>query len=214
MLKPDRLFSDGMVLQQGQVVPVWGLADPGAPVAVTMQGQTAHATADAQGRWQALCGPFAASFDEEMTITAPGQQCTLRDVQVGEVWLAGGQSNMEFHMRYDADFPQEKETCQNSALRFFDYPEVSYPGQIEEADYGKHYAFWRQATPESLERFSAVGYYFRQRNCNSGTRCRSASSVATGAAHRPPPGCPPLPSARAAGRLARRIRRRHQGTGP
>ena len=160
MLKPDRLFSDGMVLQQGQVVPVWGLADPGAPVAVTMQGQTAHATADAQGRWQALCGPFAASFDEEMTITAPGQQCTLRDVQVGEVWLAGGQSNMEFHMRYDADFPQEKETCQNSALRFFDYPEVSYPGQIEEADYGKHYAFWRQATPESLERFSAVGYYF------------------------------------------------------
>lgn len=45
MLKPDRLFSDGMVLQQGQVVSVWGLADPGAPVAVTMQGQTAHARA-------------------------------------------------------------------------------------------------------------------------------------------------------------------------
>ena len=44
-LKPDRLFSDGMVLQQGQVVSVWGLADPGAPVAVTMQGQTAHARA-------------------------------------------------------------------------------------------------------------------------------------------------------------------------
>ena len=111
MLKPDRLFSDGMVLQQGQVVPVWGLASPGAPVTVTMQGRTTHATANAQGRWQALCGPFAASFDEKMTITAPGQQCTLRDVQVGEVWLAGGQSNMEFHMRYDADFPQVKETC-------------------------------------------------------------------------------------------------------
>ena len=59
MLKPDRLFSDGMVLQQGQAVPVWGLASPGAPVTVTMQGRTAHATANAQGRWQALCGPFA-----------------------------------------------------------------------------------------------------------------------------------------------------------
>ena len=45
MLKPDRLFSDGMVLQQGQVVSVWGLADPGAPVAVTMQGRTTHARA-------------------------------------------------------------------------------------------------------------------------------------------------------------------------
>ena len=45
MLKPDRLFSDGMVLQQGQAVPVWGLADPGALVAVTMQGRTAHARA-------------------------------------------------------------------------------------------------------------------------------------------------------------------------
>lgn len=45
MLKPDRLFSDGMVLQQGQAVPVWGLASPGAPVTVTMQGRTAHARA-------------------------------------------------------------------------------------------------------------------------------------------------------------------------
>lgn len=160
MLKPYCLFADGMVLQRDQTVPVWGLADPGAPVTVTMQGKTARTTADAQGRWTALCGPFAPSFAEEMVIDAPGQRCTLHDVQVGEVWLAGGQSNMEFHMRYDADFAQEKEKCQNGNLRFFDFPEVSYPGQIEEADYSRHYAFWRKADPESLERFSAVGYYF------------------------------------------------------
>ena len=58
MLKPDRLFANGMVLQRDQAVPVWGLADPGAAVTVTMQGRTTHATANAQGRWQALCGPF------------------------------------------------------------------------------------------------------------------------------------------------------------
>lgn len=45
MLKPDRLFSDGMVLQRDQAVPVWGLASPGAPVTVTMQGRTTHARA-------------------------------------------------------------------------------------------------------------------------------------------------------------------------
>lgn len=67
---------------------------------------------------------------------------------------------MEFHMRYDADMESEKEVCTNSNIRFFDYPEVSYVGQIEEADYGRFYGFWRKAEPDQLERFSAVGYYF------------------------------------------------------
>lgn len=67
---------------------------------------------------------------------------------------------MEFHMRYDADLISEKQHCENDSIRFFDYPEVSYIGQIHEADYGKHYGFWRKANPKQLERFSAAGYYF------------------------------------------------------
>lgn len=160
MLQTALLFQDHMVLQREKVIAVWGTADAGAEVTVTMQGGTATATADADGRWQAKCGPFAASFAEKMVIASGDERLVFHDVQVGEVWLAGGQSNMEFHMRYDADMAAEKEQCSNDNIRFFDYPEVSYVGQIDEADYGKNYGFWRKAEPGQLERFSAVGYYF------------------------------------------------------
>lgn len=59
--------------------------------------------ADTNGIWKAMCGPFEVSFLEEMVISSGEEKLVLQDIQVGEVWLAGGQSNMEFHMRYDAD---------------------------------------------------------------------------------------------------------------
>ena len=63
-------------------------------------------------------------------------------------------------MRHDRDMKEEAPGCENSAIRFFDYPEVSYPEQIDEAPYDKAYAFWRRCNPENLEYFSAVAYYF------------------------------------------------------
>ena len=160
MFKPALLFQDGMVLQRGTPVPVWGLADPGAEVEVTIQGCAARTRAAADGRWQLTVGPLSVSFGEEMTLRS-GECCLrLRDVQVGEVWLAAGQSNMEFYMRYDADVEAVRPDCADEALRFFDYPKVSYPGQLEQADYLARYGRWRQAAPDQLCWFSAVGYYF------------------------------------------------------
>lgn len=160
MLQTAILFQDHMVLQREKEISIWGTADTGALVTVTMQGKTSSVETDAEGNWKVLCGPFIESFAEELVITSGDEKLVLHDVQVGEVWLAGGQSNMEFHMRYDADMATEKGNCTNDNIRFFDYPEVSYIGQIDEADYGKEYGFWRKAEPEQLERFSAVGYYF------------------------------------------------------
>lgn len=160
MLKLALLFQDHMVFQCEKNVTVWGAAEPEAEVHISMQGKEAQTEADEDGNWQVNCGPFEVSFKEVMIITSGTDKIILKDVQVGEVWLAGGQSNMEFHMRYDADMEAERAVCTNDAIRFFDYPEVSYEGQIEEADYGKNYGFWRKAELEHLERFSAVGYYF------------------------------------------------------
>lgn len=160
MLKTALLFQDHMILQCDKKIAVWGTADAGERVTVNMQGKTTDAVADANGIWKAMCGPFEVSFLEEMVISSEEEKLVLQDIQVGEVWLAGGQSNMEFHMRYDADMLTEKESCTNENIRFFDYPEVSYVGQIDEKDYRKNYGFWRKADPEQLERFSAVGYYF------------------------------------------------------
>lgn len=160
MLKTALLFQDHMTLQRDKEIPVWGTADPGASVSVSLQGKTSDTAADSEGKWKVLCGPFETSFREEMTIVSGSDKIILGDIQVGEVWLAGGQSNMEFHMRYDADMAEEKKICQNDNIRFFDYPEVSYAGQIDEADFLSQYGFWRKAEPDQLERFSAVAYYF------------------------------------------------------
>ena len=159
MLKTALMFKDRAVLQRDKKIAVWGQADSGAEVRVSVQGQSAETKADADGKWCALIGPLNMSWKEEMTITAGEDTLVLKDLMVGDVWFAGGQSNMEFHMRYDADVAAEKEVCENPAIRFFDYPEVSFVGQIDMADYGKNYGFWRDCNAENLERFSAVAYY-------------------------------------------------------
>jgi len=160
VLKAALLFGSNMVLQRDKPVAVWGTSVPDTRITVRMQGQETTTTADKYGNWSMRCGPFQLSFKEEMEICAGDEHLFYSNVQVGDVYLAGGQSNMEFHMRYDQDFAAEMDHCQNVDIRFFDYPEVSYPGQINEADYLKNYGFWRLAEPTQLERFSAVGYYF------------------------------------------------------
>ena len=123
MLKPALMFKDKAVLQRDKQISVWGEADPGAEILVNVQGQTAETKADADGKWCVKIGPLEVSFSEGMTIRSGGEEICLKDLMVGDVWLAGGQSNMEFHMRFDADVAAEKEVCANPAIRFFDYPE-------------------------------------------------------------------------------------------
>ncbi len=154
------MFQNNMILQREKHIPVWGSACPGETITVSIQGLEAAAAADDNGRWQVKIGPLHTSFRETMTITASAERIDLTNVQIGEVWLAAGQSNMEFQMRYDADLETEKEICTNENVRFFDYPKVVYREQIEEADYRKNFAQWRTADPENIEWFSAAGYYF------------------------------------------------------
>lgn len=160
MLKPARLFQNHMVLQREKIIKVWGTGKENETVSVLIQGRESVCCTDRDGKWSVDIGPLHTSYSETMTITSGQERIVLQDVQVGEVWLAGGQSNMEFHMRYDADFASEAASCENNNIRLFDYPEVYYTEQINEADYGENFAFWRKATPQDLEWFSAVAYYF------------------------------------------------------
>src|SRR6185369_6865891 len=89
------LIGDNMVVQQGVKARVWGWAEPGARVTVAMASQTAAATADAQGRWEVRIGPFKAGGPYEMTI-AEKNTIVLKNILAGEVWIASGQSNMEW----------------------------------------------------------------------------------------------------------------------
>ncbi len=159
-LQAARLFQNGMILQREKPVVIWGKAKPGEEVTISMQGLSCRGTVDQDGHWRIACGPFHVSEGDCLSIVSCTETLTFSDVLVGDVYLAGGQSNMEFHMRYDADLQVEKPDCANPCIRLFDYPRVSYPEQIEEADYTRHYGFWRKCTQADLERFPAVAYYF------------------------------------------------------
>ena len=153
------LFADSMVLQRELPVTVWGAAGPGTRVDVRIQAQAASCVADERGCWRCVLAPLSASDAETLTVTAGDDHITLSDVAIGEVFIAGGQSNMEFWMRYDKEVEDYRPTCANPRIRFYDQPKCSYPRQTEDFDYTK-VGIWRKATPEDLDYFSAVGYYF------------------------------------------------------
>lgn len=159
MLQLAKIFQTGMVLQRGKSIAVWGMAGPHAAVAAEIQGRQAGTRADEKGRWKLNLAPLDASGKETLKVVSGSEEILLEDVAVGEVWIAAGQSNMEFHMRYEKHLAEVKPVCTNPKIRFFDVPEVAYPEQADQFDYTRM-GVWRKADPENIEYFSAVGYYF------------------------------------------------------
>ena len=89
------------------------------------------------GEWSVWISKLKASEDEVMHISTETEHLQYKDVAVGEVWVAGGQSNMEFWMRYEKHKEAAMKELPKNRLRFYDVPEISYDGQIEEFDYSK-----------------------------------------------------------------------------
>ena len=94
------LFGDHMVLQQMRAVPVWGTAEPGQKVRVSIENRTHEVRTDEFGSWRVdLPAMSAAEHAQPVTLTigAEGEaDIVIEDVMIGEVWLASGQSNMEW----------------------------------------------------------------------------------------------------------------------
>lgn len=87
-------YQDGMVLQRGKPITIWGNAAPSAAVSVTFDGTTTNGTADATGKWKFALPTHAAGGPYTLEVTSLAETITLNDVLVGDVWLAFGQSNM------------------------------------------------------------------------------------------------------------------------
>ena len=172
-LQPALVFSSHMVLQRRQPIHVWGKAAAGDTIYVSLAGGQAVASVR-DGAWHAVLPAMEAASGLEMTIRSEltADTIILSDICVGEVWLAGGQSNMEFELRYDAEAPEVLPEANDEYFRFFDYPEVTMPGQVE---FGRteEYGFWRRITPSDARYCSAVGYYF-------GVQLRKALNVPVG----------------------------------
>jgi sialate O-acetylesterase len=94
-VEPASVLADHMVLQRGKPAPIWGTAKAGEKVTVRFAGQSKTAVADAKGRWMVRLDPLKASAQpRELLVQGPSRTVTFKDVLVGDVWIAGGQSNM------------------------------------------------------------------------------------------------------------------------
>lgn len=150
------LFSDHAVLQRDKPVPVWGRAAPGEKIAVTFRDQTVNATTDANGGWIVYLAPLAASTEPEELTIAGATTVVVRDVLVGEVWLASGQSNMEWPVSYLNDDEKKLAAIDLPLVRQLkiDRTVAAAPALTAKT------SGWKPATAQTSGEFTAVGYFF------------------------------------------------------
>lgn len=156
MLKLPAVFSNCMVLQRNKNIAVWGEAD-GELVAVSLDNCTVE-TEVHNGKWNLCLPPHKAGGPYKMTVKSGNDVIVFDDIMLGEVWLAGGQSNMEFALKDDKNGMEIIKNASGDNVRFYYTPKVSWKG--EELYKAEQESSWSKFTPESCEEWSAVGYYF------------------------------------------------------
>ncbi|MGN6552204.1 MAG: sialate O-acetylesterase [Verrucomicrobiota bacterium] len=154
-VKLPAVFTSNMVLQQGMTVPVWGWADDGEVVTVEFSGQKISATT-AQGKWSLKLSPLAMNrTPQTLRVSTPTQTLELTNVLVGEVWLCGGQSNMEWPLRAAFEPAADIAAATNRFIRL-----LHVPKQRSDTPQTDVNARWTVCTPTNASGFSAIGYYF------------------------------------------------------
>lgn len=152
------IFGDDMVLQRGKPDTIWGWSEPGDNIRVQIANHRASAVAGADHRWQVHIVPPPAGGPYTVKITGQHQSMELHNVMVGDVWLCGGQSNMEFALRGALTGEADAKTA--------NYPNIRYFTVFGHPSYHPVNAIagsWKVVTPESAGRLSAVAFYFARR---------------------------------------------------
>ncbi|KMM77623.1 9-O-acetylesterase [Xanthomonas sp. NCPPB 1128] len=150
------LVADGAVLQRDAPIPVWGWATPGARIQVRLDGASASTVAGADGRWQLQLPAHAAGGPYVLEVQGDGSQRRIGDVLIGDVWLASGQSNMEWPLAQARDGAREVAAATDPQLRNFKVPKA-WAAQPQPRLPG---GSWVAATPATAGAFSAVAYFF------------------------------------------------------
>ena len=158
-LKLGKLFQDHMVLQRNKPIRIWGYAKNGEMVQVKMGENSNTTTAGANGRWEVTFPALTGPGPHDIQIGTDEDQLVLTDVLIGDVWIASGQSNMEWPVS-GTNF-QEKDSLwiEQAAIRLLKvHPTMDYQPQTEVTNNG-----WQKLNVESIKNFSAVAYHFAKR---------------------------------------------------
>ena len=167
-------FQTNMVLQRDKPLTIWGWAAAGEPVTVACAGQEASATAAADRSWQVTLQPMPATrTPQTLTIKGKTAVLTLENILVGDVWVLGGQSNMEFPINKVDDGELEIASANFPLIRLLTMPSGkgfdsvrSFERLHEWSDWSsRHFrrGDWDVCSPETVPDFSAIGYVFGRR---------------------------------------------------
>jgi sialate O-acetylesterase len=167
-----KVLSSHMVIERNLPVHVWGMAAPGEEVSASFRGESRTTKAGPLGRWSLYLSPGEAGGPFELTVkgrpAAPGDAgseeakggaedtVTLDDILVGDVWVASGQSNMEFMMKQAATADQDLPHAGNDKIRLLVVKKKAVDAPQDDADTEG----WTASTPETAKDFSAVAWYF------------------------------------------------------
>jgi sialate O-acetylesterase len=153
-------FSNNMVLQRSAKVVLWGSAQPDEEINILLQEKAVKAKADKSGRWEATLSAPAAGGPYVLSVSTPsGVAQTLDSVYVGEVWLAGGQSNMAFRLDQHHESKRHIAEAGNPNIKLMLVPHVYYKGhKVKDS-----LMVWRNATTPNVGAMSAVAYFFAKK---------------------------------------------------
>jgi sialate O-acetylesterase len=150
-----RIFSSNMVLQQGIEIPVWGWASSGERVTVTLGKSTVNVRTGRDGKWKVKLPSF--DYGGPYTMTVSGRNKIVFDnVMIGEVWIASGQSNMEWQLSQSKNAEEEIAAAAYPNIRLFQVPRTVAQFPQDDISSGE----WKACTPENVAGFSAVAYFF------------------------------------------------------
>lgn len=184
-LKVPSFFGDNMVLQREKPVQIWGTAEPKTEVHVLLHGNVVKTNADQQGNWRVTLPAMSANSEgASLVIENESDRIEIKNVLIGEVWFASGQSNMAFLLRNSHEAKQDLADANESGIRMF--LATNTPAAQPQADIQ---GSWSRCTPETAGAFSAVAYFFAKeiheetgfpvgiiKSCWGGKRCECYTS--------------------------------------
>ncbi len=148
------LISDNMVMQKGVPVHIWGRANVGEKITIRILNQNLTCFADDKGNWQLWLKPLQSGVPLTMTVEATNT-ITVKNILIGEVWLASGQSNMEWDVSQSNNAQQEIANAKYPKIRIFE-AKRSFSDSIKTEIEGK----WVECSPETIAKITAAGYFF------------------------------------------------------
>lgn len=159
-----QLFQDGMVMQRGKPIPVWGKADPGETITILFNKKQYTTTANANGRWRIDLPKMKAGGPYKLEVRGEnGEMREISDVLIGDVWLLSGQSNIDVHIeRVYPQYPQEIDSYENQQIRLFRVQNETSTHGVKD-DIRPTNINWKPLNKQNAWPFSAVGYFLGKR---------------------------------------------------